>query len=78
MHVFAQIIALLIVSGKCYRHSVMKDNLPFTINTATANGWGQTGMYNRPAKISQMMKVEFVAGELIKKADVTNTKLFFL
>lgn len=52
MHVFAQIIALLIVSGKCYRYSVMKDNLPFTINTATANGWGQTGMYNRPAKIS--------------------------
>lgn len=32
----------------------------------------------KSVKISQMMKVEFVAGELIKKADVTNTKLFFL
>lgn len=76
--VFAQIIVLLIVPGKCYSLCVVKDNLVFAINTTTANGWEQTGMYLTVQQIlvqnSQMVKVGFVAGELIKKADITNTR----
>lgn len=45
MCVFAQIIVVSIVGGKCYSPCVVKDNLVFAINTATANDWGQTGMY---------------------------------